>query len=530
MDKPKQGYQPPSTMGHRMGHRMAHSLALIVGLLALWLAAPNTLLAQTIGEEAIGPVFALRGTLVEAENQPFATFLVLPNGTQIGLVGETPLVESDIVQLRAASANPLVKVWGLRYAAQSTGGYDLIVVEEIQAADAPLQPPPAPTDEPATEPIAPPTPTPTPEPTSVVPIAVVEVAAVNVRSGPSTDYPAIGNLTEDQSCPIIGRNEGATWWLLSCSNGLRGWVFGQLLTITGGLDLLPVIQPAPPPTPAPPQTFSGWRAAFYDNADLAGTPVLVQDIPTINFNWGNGSPAAGVPADYFSARFERTLNFSYGNYEIRATVDDGVRVYVDDELIINDWTRGAARSRAARRVLSGSHTFRIEYFEATAEAVLRFDTQLLSSDQSWRANYYDNPNLAGSPVVVRGEPRGGQFPLDFSWGQGSPVAGAVPVNQWSARWEGDFSFEGGDYRFTTNVDDGIRLYLDGILLIDLWENGFHNNVSAVFAELGPGSHRITVEYYDSTDGAYLRLWWDRIGSFDDSDDNNDDDGGRPRDE
>lgn len=522
MDQTKQGYAfqyradgASEQMPERTaGRSLRHSIVVLVGLLALWLATPNGLLAQA-GDTAIGPVFALRGTLVEAENQPYATFLVLPNGTQIGLVGQTPLVESDIVQLRVAGPDPIVKVWGLRYAAQSEGDYDLIVVEEIQAADALPQPTTAPTTAPTTEPVVTATPTATPQPTSVVPLAIVEAANVNVRSGPSTDYPPVGNLVAGQSCPINGRNAEATWWRLSCTSGLSGWVFGQLLAITGGLDQVPVIQPAPPPTPAPTQTFSGWRAEYFDNRNLTGTPVLVQDVPSINFNWGNGSPGAAVPADNFSARFERTLNFSYGNYVIQTTADDGMRVYIDDQLFVNDWNTGAARDQTIRRILSGNHTFRIEYFEATGAAQLRFTTKLLSSEQAWRASYYDNPNLTGSPVAVRGEPRGGQYPIDFTWGLGSPVLNSVPVNSWSGRWEGDFYFEGGDYRFTANVDDGIRVYLDGIRLIDLWQNGFHNGVSANFAQLGQGNHRVTIEYYDNTDGAYLRLWWDRTGDLND---------------
>lgn len=527
MDKIKQLHPAPQrrsprargTLGRKgRAHTLRYSLAVLVGLLTLWLAVPRPLLAQATGEGAIGPVYALRGTLTQAENQPFDTFLVLANGTQIGLVGETPLIEADIVALRVSSANPEVKVWGLRYAAPSEDSYDLIVVEEIQSADA------VPTQTP--EPVVAPPDVPTPEPTSAVPIAVVEAPAVNVRSGPSTNYSVVGNLTAGETCPIIGRNSDASWWLLSCSNGQRGWVSGALLAISGSQDLIPIVQPAPEP-PSAPQTFSGWRAEYFDNQTLSGEPVLVQDVENINFNWGEGSPGEGVPADNFSARYERTLNFSYGNYVIQTTADDGVRVYVDDELIINDWTRGPARDRTFQRVLSGSHTIRIEYFEATGVAQLRFVTQLLSSERVWRVQYYDNRNLAGSPRVERDEPRSASYPLDFNWALGSPVPNTIPADNWSARWEGTFFFEGGDYRFNANVDDGIRIYLDGILVMDVWENGVHNGLSNEFYQLGRGNHRVTVEYYDSTSGAYLRVWWSRIGGGDDGGGGGD---GRGRDE
>jgi hypothetical protein len=51
-----------------------------------------------------------------------------------------------------------------------------------------------------------------------------------------------------------------------------------------------------------------------------------------------GSPAAGlVGADAFSVRWTNTVNFPKGIYRFRATVDDGVRVFVDDQLVIDGW-------------------------------------------------------------------------------------------------------------------------------------------------------------------------------------------------
>ncbi|MFM7582042.1 MAG: PA14 domain-containing protein, partial [Caldilinea sp.] len=90
------------------------------------------------------------------------------------------------------------------------------------------------------------------------------------------------------------------------------------------------------PSPATDQIVrSGqWRGEYYQNRSLLGAPVLVREEPQVDFDWGMGSPAAGlVGADAFSVRWTNTVNFPKGIYRFRATVDDGVRVFVDDQLV-----------------------------------------------------------------------------------------------------------------------------------------------------------------------------------------------------
>jgi hypothetical protein len=113
-----------------------------------------------------------------------------------------------------------------------------------------------------------------------------------------------------------------------------------------------------------------WRGEYYSNSWLGGDPVLVRDDAAVSFNWGNGSPAASIPADNFSARWTRTVNFSTsGSYVFSATVDDGVRVWVDGAIIIDKWFPQSATNYAAPVYLTaGSHSVRVEYFEAQGVA------------------------------------------------------------------------------------------------------------------------------------------------------------------
>jgi len=107
-------------------------------------------------------------------------------------------------------------------------------------------PPPPPTVTPApTEP--PPTATP-------VPPVVMTDEKVNVRSGPGTAYPVIGQAQPGQKYPVTGKNPQGDWWQINF-NGQSGWIIDRLVSKEGQIDSVQVvasIPPAPTPKPKPP--------------------------------------------------------------------------------------------------------------------------------------------------------------------------------------------------------------------------------------------------------------------------------------
>lgn len=108
---------------------------------------------------------------------------------------------------------------------------------------------PMPTDTPV--PTEPPAPTDTPEPTAT-PIPAVKVSVgqtVNVRSGPGTAYPRIGQVDAGQSFEVIGRNNDGSWVQINYSDG-QGWVIVSLAQVEGDVNSVAVVQvDAPPPAP-----------------------------------------------------------------------------------------------------------------------------------------------------------------------------------------------------------------------------------------------------------------------------------------
>lgn len=131
----------------------------------------------------------------------------------------------------------------------------------------------------------------------------------------------------------------------------------------------PAKPPAKPPT-KPPQA-AVWTGIYYNSRDFSGAPALTRQDAAVKFDWGHGSPDDKVQSDNFSAIWTTTSYFSAGTYRFVARSDDGVRVYVDDHLFLEDWNIHPLTETISDIYLSeGNHTIRVEYFEAEGQAAV----------------------------------------------------------------------------------------------------------------------------------------------------------------
>ena len=259
-----------------------------------------------------------------------------------------------------------------------------------------------------------------------------------------------------------------------------------------------------------------WKGEYFANRYLTGSPAMVRDdgSSTLSFNWGTGSPSptCGIGSDNFSARLTRTLTLPAGTYRFTTTADDGVRLSIDGTLVIDRWIDQAPTTYTADRVLAaGSHTLKLEYYENAGGATLALSWQAISSPctatvaaTSWRGEYFGNVNLNGTPAMVRDD--GAAF-LSFDWGTGSPSSSCgIPADNFSARFTRTVSFASGAYRFTATADDGVRLSVDGVLVIDRWIDQAPTTYT-VDRNLTAGNHVIKLEYYERAGGAVAKLSW-----------------------
>ena len=89
---------------------------------------------------------------------------------------------------------------------------------------------------------------------------------------------------------------------------------------------------------------AAWRGEYYANRWLTGAPVLVQDSATLDFEWQDSAPGPGVPVDNFSTRFRRIAWFDAGTYRFTVFADEGVRLWVDDQMLLEEWRDGRRAS------------------------------------------------------------------------------------------------------------------------------------------------------------------------------------------
>lgn len=278
---------------------------------------------------------------------------------------------------------------------------------------------------------------------------------------------------------------------------------GSLSLIGTVVAILAVVGPAWAQGPAPLHSDPTWQATYWNNTTLSGSPVLERSEANLDYNWGLGSPDPAVHADGFSARWTRYLDLS-GPYRFTATSDDGIRVSIDGEWIINEWYDHSALTVSAdKNLASGHHLVVVEFYENTGDAVARLSWAPISTITNWRGEYFNNKTLSGSPALVRDDAQ-----INFRWGAGSPAPGTIGADGFSVRWTRSLNLTAGSYRFSMTVDDGGRLWVNGHLLIDAWRDQAPTTYSGTIYVPG-GGIPVKMEYYENTGGATAQLSWTR---------------------
>jgi hypothetical protein len=265
---------------------------------------------------------------------------------------------------------------------------------------------------------------------------------------------------------------------------------------------------------------TAWQAAYWNNPTLTGEPVIERRELDINHNWGTGSPDARIDPDHFSARWTRTITVDQGTYRFTATVDDGLRAWINDTIILDAWGESAARQVQEDLFLAaGTYELRVEYFEAFGAAEVQFERTQLATAPSvappavptaefptaqWRGAYFNNRDLAGEPALVRAENN-----IDFVWNTASPAPGIIEPETFSARWTRTLDLAPGRYRFSITVDDGGRLYLDDQLVIDQWRDQPPTSYTTELDWAG-GPLPVRLDYYENRNGATARFAYAQV--------------------
>lgn len=119
----------------------------------------------------------------------------------------------------------------------------------------------------------------------------------------------------------------------------------------------------------------------------------------------------------------------------------------------------------------------------------------------WTGEYYANPDLDGNPWMTRDDPA-----IDFEWlAEDSPDA-EIPADGFSVRWTRSQYFDAGPYLFAVRYDDGVRFYVDGILIHDNWCADCGRS-DLVQLDLTEGMHDLRLEMFDLAGAGAAVLTW-----------------------
>lgn len=259
-----------------------------------------------------------------------------------------------------------------------------------------------------------------------------------------------------------------------------------------------------------------WYAEYYNNMTVSGTPVMTRTEPDLWLDWGTGSPQIGVvDVDGWSARFTQTQWLPAGRYRFTTITDDGVRLWVNGVLLIDEWYDQTSGQHSAEIVINSTSSVPImmHYYDRFGDAEAKLDWHVVGSPppdydwQNWRGEYYNNTELYGSPSLIRDDEQ-----INFDWGYGSPANAVINPDFFSVRWTQPVHFDHGRYQFWTTSDDGVRLWVNGQLIIDHWHAQQATTISAEI-DLPGGTVEIKMEYFERTHGAQARLTWSQISSI-----------------
>ena len=202
--------------------------------------------------------------------------------------------------------------------------------------------------------------------------ATVEAIRFRYRLIP-TLYSAVHRATLDGT-PILRRPD-LEWPSLPEAASNRQYLLGDDLLVS------PVTESDQPQMKP---FVGGFRGEYFPNKDLQGEPALVRNDANIDFDWGAGSPAPGLPNDGFSVRWTgrigpmpRTTTYRFGT-----SSDDGARLWVDGKKLVDQWKPldSVTGSGTVQLEAGKSYDLRMEYYELTGGA----NAHLLWSDAAPR--------------------------------------------------------------------------------------------------------------------------------------------------
>ena len=208
-------------------------------------------------------------------------------------------------------------------------------------------------------------------------------------------------------------------------------------------------------------------------------------------------------------------------YTFYATTDDGVRLWVNGMQLVNNWINQSATEKSGTITLAAGQKYDIvmEYYQGTGYAVAKLAWSGASTAKAiipasrlfppdinngigLQGVYYNNITLTGTPVITRVDPT---VNYDFVYQQAAP---GVNLENYSVRWSGQVKAAYSEtYTFYATTDDGVRLWVNGVQLVNNWINQSATEKSGTITLAAGQKYDIVMEYFQGTGYAVAKLAW-----------------------
>jgi hypothetical protein len=269
---------------------------------------------------------------------------------------------------------------------------------------------------------------------------------------------------------------------------------------------------------------AGLNAEYFATEDLSGSATKRRDA-NIEFNWKDGSPGSGLPADHFSVRWTGRLQAPVSaTYTFYPYTYDGSRLWIGNTSgapLLDDWAVDEEKPRASIALQSGqTYDFKMEYHETSGAAVAQlfwaypgqsevivpgtaFSSEDCSAGAGVSGEYYANETLSGTPIYRL------DADINFNWQDGQPHP-SVPADSFSVRWQGRITAPvSGSYTFFPDTFDGARLWIgttSGTPLIEDWS--YDEDTPSTTLTLTAGqAYDFKMEYREGSGAAVAKLLW-----------------------
>lgn len=160
--------------------------------------------------------------------------------------------------------------------------------------------------------------------------------------------------------------------------------------------------------------INGMLGDYYNNNSLTAPIAQSRLDPYINFNWGGAPGPTGVASDNFSVRWNGTYRVgTAGDYYFQVTVDDGVRLYVNNTLIIDKWFANnnvTYQSSAVTLAANTDYPIKLEFYEGSVSAIMSLQTKISGGSYAYTYSCAAPPldhygiSLSSPGVTCAGQP------------------------------------------------------------------------------------------------------------------------------